>query len=195
MSLLLIAFGTVIGWIGTAASQRVMDILIPGIPRNSLLDRSTRWFRWFILVPRGGRKPSNLSSGSLTSVSNLIELDTSALIHVDTRFLYLLMRQAFSFFPKNSASHVTGSVRRSVRKRRAHAAVLASSLDCTFCRSGEGGAKGFCFMVDLEKVGPLFGCLDMVPPATHPVYLRLSNRASIPRAVHSRDLVSETRLT
>src|ERR1700731_4527145 len=100
MSLLLIAFGTVIGRIGTAASQRVMDILIPGIPRNSLLDRSTRWFRWFILVPRGGRKPSNLSSGSLTSASNLIELDTSALIHVDTRFLYLLMRQALFFLPE-----------------------------------------------------------------------------------------------
>jgi hypothetical protein len=56
-----------------------MDVIIPErIPKGSLLDRSTRWFRGFILVPPARNKASRMST------QRLVELDTSELVQVET---------------------------------------------------------------------------------------------------------------
>jgi hypothetical protein len=71
---------------------------------------------------------------------------------------------AYSFaFIKSSSQAAVPWLCNSFNERRVFSALLASSASAAFFLAGDGATCRDFLMVDLEKVGPLLGCLLMVP--------------------------------
>jgi hypothetical protein len=64
----------VLGWLLKSVFDRLMALLIPAIPKDSRLDKSTRWLRGLLLSRQASAPPSNDLHGAIESVSSLIEI-------------------------------------------------------------------------------------------------------------------------